>query len=145
MFLLPSLRQLTDSHYLFNTYVSVSYKPDHPPRATPGDSHVFTASGVGFLPNFLCPGGRGFELEKFPTVLKEKCRNFLKKPEQFEKQVLFHNNTSAKTVDVYCIFNNRPFSAISVILNKFSGHPRVILLMLDHHQNSECLNRKVYH
>ena len=48
------------------------------PRATPGDSHVPTAREVRFSPNFLCPGYRGFESEKFFTVLKEKekCRNF---------------------------------------------------------------------
>ena len=36
----------------------------------------------GFRPTFL-PGGRGFESENFPTVLKENCRNFsicFKKP-----------------------------------------------------------------
>ena len=86
--------------------VSVNSKPDHspPPRATPGDLHVITAPGVGFSPNFLCPGDWGFELEKFPAVLKEKGRNFL----ICVKVYIF-----AKTVDVYCIFNNidhfRPF------------------------------------
>ena len=58
-------------------YVSVNSKPDHPPlRATPGESHVLTARGVGFFAQLSLPGGRGFELEKFFTVLKEKCRNF---------------------------------------------------------------------
>ena len=47
-----------------------------PPRRPPG-IHTFSPhGGVWFSPNFLCPGGRGFELEKFSTVLKEKCRNF---------------------------------------------------------------------
>ena len=55
--------------------VSVSSKPDHPP-GDPRDLHILTARGIRFLPNFLCLGGRGFELEKFPTVLKEKCSNF---------------------------------------------------------------------
>ena len=45
-------------------------------RATPGDLHVLTARGIGFSPNFLCQRGRGFELKKFSTVLKEKCKNF---------------------------------------------------------------------
>ena len=53
--------------------VSVNSKPDHSP-GHPGDSHVLTAKGV--LPNFLCPGDQGFELEKFPAVLKGKCMNF---------------------------------------------------------------------
>ena len=52
--------------------VSVNSKPDYPH----GDSHISTAREVGFLPNFVCPGGRGFESEKFSTVLKERCRNF---------------------------------------------------------------------
>ena len=34
------------------------------PPATPG------------IRTFSLPGGRGFELEKFSTVLKESCRNF---------------------------------------------------------------------
>ena len=46
------------------------------PRGTPRDLHVLTSSGVGFSPNFLCQGGRGLELEKFPTVLNEKSRKF---------------------------------------------------------------------
>ena len=40
------------------------------PRATLGDSHVLTAQGSGFRQLSL-PGGRGFELEKFPTVLRK--------------------------------------------------------------------------
>ena len=39
------------------------------------DVNVLTARGVRFSPNFLCPGGQGFKLEKFSAVLKEKCRN----------------------------------------------------------------------
>ena len=86
------------------------------PRAIPGDSHVLTAKGV--LPNFLCPAHQGFELEKFPTVLKEKCRNFStcfrKNRRQLEKQMFLCCFISiAKTVDVYFIFNNRPFSAFT--------------------------------
>ena len=51
------------------TNVSVNSKPDH----TPGDPRGFAPShcpGVGFSPNFLCQGGRGFESEKFPTKQK---------------------------------------------------------------------------
>ena len=43
-----------------------------------GDPQGFAHShcpGVGFSRNFLCSGGRGFELQKFSTVLKEKCKN----------------------------------------------------------------------
>ena len=42
-------------------------------RATPGDSQVLTAPGSGFRQTSFA---RDFELEKFPTVLKEKCRKF---------------------------------------------------------------------
>ena len=93
-------------------YQSVPSLAIPPPRATPGDSHVLTARGVGFLPNFLCPGRRGFELENFSTVLKEKCRNLqicVKETGGSLKAgvfVLFHTIFFAKTVDVYCIFNN---------------------------------------
>ena len=37
--------------------VSVNSKPDHPPRATPGDSHIPVAPGVGFSPLSLARGG----------------------------------------------------------------------------------------
>ena len=37
----------------------------------------FCTRGGEFSPDFLCPGGWGFELVKFSSVLKEKCRNFL--------------------------------------------------------------------
>ena len=42
-------------------HVSVNSKPDHPIRATPGDSHVFTARGSGFPPTFFARdvGGGG--------------------------------------------------------------------------------------
>ena len=55
--------------------LSVNSKPDHLPGDTQGlaRSHC---SRVGFSSKFLCWGSRGFELEKFSTVLKEKCRNF---------------------------------------------------------------------
>ena len=43
----------------------------------PGGSHVLTSRVSGFWQKFLFPGNRVFELEKFYTVLKEKCRNFL--------------------------------------------------------------------
>ena len=47
------------------------------PRATPGDFHVLTARGEGrVFAQLSLPGDRGFELDKFSTVLKEKCRNF---------------------------------------------------------------------
>ena len=57
-------------------YVSVNSKPDHSPAGEPRGFARFHCSGVGISPNFHCPGDRGFESEKFPTVLKEKCRNF---------------------------------------------------------------------
>ena len=90
-----------------------------PSRATPGDSHVLTAQGVGFLPNNLCPGGRGFELEKFSTVLKEKCRNFSICFKETGGILQSRCSCAAsyqflqKTVNVHCIFTKidhfRPF------------------------------------
>ena len=58
------------------TNVLVSSKPDPHRRATPGNSHVLSVPGVGFSPNYLCLEGGGFELEIFPTVFREKCKNF---------------------------------------------------------------------
>ena len=49
---------------------NVSINSDHPPGDL-GDSR-----GLGFRPTFFAWGIGGFELEKFSTVLKEKCRNF---------------------------------------------------------------------
>ena len=50
--------------------VSVNSKPDHPP---PGDPQGFVRShhpGGRVFVQLSLPGGRGFELEKFSTVLK---------------------------------------------------------------------------
>ena len=57
---------------------------------------------------------------------------------QNEKQVFLccFTSISAKTVDVYCIFNNRPFLAISI---KFSGYPKVIFANAIVSQPSKCL------
>ena len=69
---------------------------------TPDDPRGFTRS------HFL--GLRDFELEKFSTVFKDKCRNFSiqRNWRQLEKQVFLccFMSTFAKTVDVYCIFEN---------------------------------------
>ena len=81
----------------------------------PGDPRGFARSpcpGVGCSPNLLCPGGRGFELEKFFHSLERKMQELLdlfqRNWRQFEKQVFFccFILIFAKTVDVYCIFNN---------------------------------------
>ena len=56
--------------------VSVNSKPDHPP---PGHPPTFARShflGGRVFAQLSLPGGRGFELQKFSAVLKEKCRNF---------------------------------------------------------------------
>ena len=55
--------------------VSVNFKLDHPPGDTLGFARSHCPGGRVFAQHFL-PEGRGFELEKFSTVLKEKCRNF---------------------------------------------------------------------
>ena len=49
-----------------------------PPGGLPGTRTFPLPEGVGFSPNFLFAlgGGRGFELEKFSTVPKERCGNF---------------------------------------------------------------------
>ena len=104
------------------------------PRATPRDSQVITAQVVGFSPNLLCRGeGLGFWNGKISYSFERKMQDFSiffsKNREQLEKQVFLccFMSIFAKTVDVYCIFNNIDhFLAISVILTKFSGHPRVI-------------------
>ena len=58
------------------SYVLVNSKPDHPPppRAIPGYSFPLPWGQV--FAQLLLPGGRGFKLEKFSRVLKDKCRNF---------------------------------------------------------------------
>ena len=55
-------------------YVSVSSKPDHPPGNPQGFTHFHCPRGQVFAQLSL-PGESGFESEKFPTVLKENCRN----------------------------------------------------------------------
>ena len=85
--------------------MSVNSKPDHPPGRRPG-IFMFSLPGGQFLPNFLCPGSQGFELEKFPTVWKVNAgfsRFVSKKQEQFEKQVLFHNNFCKNSRCLLCL------------------------------------------
>ena len=102
--------------------VLVNSKPENPPWATPGDSDILTAQRVGFSPSFLCPGGQGFEFEKFSTLLKEKCRNVsicLKKNSKQLKKLVFlcsFMSIFAKVLDIYCIFDK---------INHF-GHCKVI-------------------
>ena len=63
---------------LSRTYVSVNSKPDHPPPDRPLGIRTFSLPRrSGFCPTFFARRGRGFELEKFSTVLKETCRDFL--------------------------------------------------------------------
>ena len=79
--------------------VSVNFKPGHPLRATPRVRTFSLSGGSGFRPTSFAPGGRGFELEKFSTVLKEQCKNFwICFKETVCAPVLFHIN--------FCIFNN---------------------------------------
>ena len=55
--------------------VSVNSKPDHPPRATPGDSHILVTPGVGF--SLLClaresaPGERVVVINQSSMILKK--------------------------------------------------------------------------
>ena len=80
------------------------------------DSHIFTAWEVGFSLNFLCPGGRGFESEKFSTGFQRKMQELLDLFRRNCRQLVFlccFRSIFAKTVDVYCICNNRDhFSSI---------------------------------
>ena len=46
------------------------------PRATPGIRTISLPRGRDYRPTFFAREGRNFELEKFPTDLKDKCRNF---------------------------------------------------------------------
>ena len=75
--------------------VSVNSKPDHPPGI-----RTFSLLGrLGFCPTSFARGGRYFELEKFSTGLKEKCKNFsICLKETACVPVQFHVN--------FCIFNN---------------------------------------
>ena len=51
--------------------VSVNSKPDHP------EIRTLSLPGGSCFAQLSFPGGRGLKLEKFSTVLKEKCKNFL--------------------------------------------------------------------
>ena len=42
------LRRLYICYCIMYQSISVNSKPDHPHRATPGDSHIIVAPGVGF-------------------------------------------------------------------------------------------------
>ena len=61
---------------MYQSIPSLSIPPSPSPPVDPRGFARSHCPGVGFSPNFLCPGDRGFEFEKFPTILKEKCWNF---------------------------------------------------------------------
>ena len=62
-----------------DVYVSVNSKPDHPPRATPGDSHIPVAPGVGFSLLCLAPGSapRGVLNQSKSSIILKKVRFLL--------------------------------------------------------------------
>ena len=72
-------------------YVSVNSKPDHPPGRAPGIRTFSLPGGVGFSPNHLCPGGWGFQLEKwfysFERKMQELLDLFQRNWRQLEKHV----------------------------------------------------------
>ena len=50
--------------------VSVNSKPDHPPGATPGNSHILVALGVGS--SLLCLPGGILNQTKSSTIMKKR-------------------------------------------------------------------------
>ena len=46
------------------------------PPGRPQGIHTSSLPGGSVFAQLSLPGGRGFELEKFSAVLKEKCKNF---------------------------------------------------------------------
>ena len=80
-----------------------------PSLTIPGDSYVLTARGIRFSPKFLCLGGVGFSVgESFERKMQELLDLFKRNRRQLEKQMFLccFITSLAKTVDVYCIFNN---------------------------------------
>ena len=113
-----------------NTWLCISQFQACP--STPGDSHVLTARGIQFSPNHICPGSRGFGSESFSTVLKEKCRNF---------SICFKETGGSLQIRCSCAVSYRIYQFLRkqlmstvfliryvlfwVILENFSGHPRI--------------------
>ena len=114
------------------------------------DSKSLCEREVTFAPGKSLPRGSSLSrvhvnrpLEKSPTVWKEKCRKFSiylfqRDRGQLEKSVFLccFMSIFAKTLDVYCIFNNE------TIFSHYGHFDKIfwsLLLMLDHHQNFECL------
>ena len=64
--------QFNDVSKESSTYVSVSPSLTIPLRGPPG-IHTFSLPWGRVFVQISLAGGRGFELEKIPTVLKEKC------------------------------------------------------------------------
>ena len=89
---------------MYQSVPSLTIPPAAPRRFT--RSHC---PGGWVFAQLSLPRGRGFELEKFSTVLKELLDLFQRNRRQLEKQVFLCCFISifAKTVDVYCIFGNK--------------------------------------
>ena len=73
------------------------------PPGNPGDSHVPTApGGVGFSPNFLCPGDGSLNERQFGKKMEEFLDSFQRNRRQLEKQVLWWCFISIFTKTVMC-------------------------------------------
>ena len=111
---------------------SVNSKPDHPPRATLGDSQILVAPGVGFLPPSLTRGfSRGVLNQSKSKIILKKSAIFALSLKQLSSSS-FHMFIYAKSekrdlVPIYTITNTERIGIypgkVKFILVKISSAP----------------------
>ena len=110
------------SYFHLLHYVSVNSKPDHlPPRATPGDSHILFAPGVGF--SLLCLA-RGVSNQNKSSIILKKKRDFCFVSFSY---VWYARSEKCDLVPIYTITNTQQIricpGKLKFILVKISSDP----------------------
>ena len=112
--------------------VSVNSKPDHPPRATPGDSHILVAPGVGFSPLCLARGvAPGVSNQSKSSIILKKSAIFALSFKQSSSSsfhmFIYARREQCDLVPIYTITNTQRIriylGKLKFILVKISSAP----------------------
>ena len=114
------------------SYVSVNSKPDHPPWATPGDSHILVAPGVGFSLLCLARGSaRGILNQIKGSIILKKSAIFALSLKQLSSSsfhmFIYAGSEQCDLVPIYTITNTQRIriypGKVKFILVKISSAP----------------------